>query len=89
MNGAEVSEAIWLIGLSLAVNGLLWYMIGSWNIKNAKGKKIGPPGSNFRRIEVEGPEAVELGKRRKGWSRFLIIISMAALVSWAIMQVGD
>ncbi|MBA7614654.1 hypothetical protein ES703_21923 [subsurface metagenome] len=83
MNGAEVSEAIWLIGLSLAANGLLW------NVRNAKGKTIGPPGSNFKKIEVEGPEAVELGKRRKGWSRILIIVSVAALVSWAIMQAAD
>lgn len=89
MNPAELSEGLWMIGVSLAANGLLWYMIGNWNIKNAKGKKIGPPGSNFRRIEVEGPEAVEVGKRRKGWSRLMFIVGVAALVSWAILQFPD
>jgi hypothetical protein len=86
MNGAEVSEALWLIGLSLAANGLIWFLIGGWNVKNAKGKTIGPPGSNFRKIEVEGSEAVKLGKKRKGWSRLLIIAGVAALVSWAILN---
>jgi len=32
---------------------------------------------------------VKLGERRKGWSRLMFIAGVAALVSWAIMQVGD
>ena len=60
MNIGELQEGLWLIGLSLAANGLLWYLIGNWNVRNAKGKTIGPLGSNFKKIEVEGPEAVEL-----------------------------
>jgi len=86
--GAELAEALWMIGLSLVANGLLWYLIGGWNVKNARGKTIGPPGSNFRKIEVEGPEAVKLGKRRKGWSRFLVIAGVAALVTWVILLMG-
>jgi hypothetical protein len=89
MNGdAETVQAIWVIGLSLAANGLLWYFIGGWNVTNEKGKTIGPPGSNFRKIEVEGPEAVKLGKKRQRWSRIMVIAGIAALVSWAIARMG-
>jgi|GEM_PF-2585726 len=86
--GAELAEALWMIGLSLLANGLLWYLIGGWNVKNARGKTIGPPGSNFRKIEVEGPEAVKLGQRRRKWSRIMLIAGVAALVSWVIVKLG-
>jgi hypothetical protein len=85
MNGQEIAEALWIIGLSLAANGLLWYLIGGWNVKNARGKTIGPPGSNFRKIEVEGPEAVKLGQRRRKWSRGMFLAGIAALVTWTVL----
>lgn len=89
MNGdAEIAQAMWMIGLSLVANGLLWYLIGGWNVKNARGKTIGPPGSNFRKIEVEGPEAVKLGQRRRKWSRVMFLAGIAALVSWVILLMG-
>ncbi|OGD71420.1 MAG: hypothetical protein A2Y64_07165 [Candidatus Coatesbacteria bacterium RBG_13_66_14] len=86
MNGAELYESLWLIGLSLAANGLLWYLVGGWNVKNAKGKTLGPPGSNFEKVEVEGAEAVKLGQRRRKWSRVMFIAGIAALASWVILQ---
>ena len=89
MNGAELFESLWLIGLSLAANGLLWYLIGGWNVKNARGKTLGPPGSNFKKIEVEGLEAVKLGKKRQRWSRVMFIAGVAALVSWNILLIGE
>ncbi|HUT97765.1 MAG TPA: hypothetical protein VM054_01660 [bacterium] len=88
MNVAELAEALWVIGLSLAANGLLWYFIGGWNVKNEKGKTIGPPGSNFKKIEVEGADAVKLGQRRRKWSQVMFMAGIAALVSWAITWMG-
>jgi hypothetical protein len=84
----EIVQALWVIGLSLAANGLLWYLIGGWNVKNEQGKTIGPPGSNFKKVEVEGPEAVKLGQKRRRWSRLMLIAGVAALVSWVIMNLG-
>jgi len=89
VNGAELSEALWMIGASLAANGLLWFLIGGWNVKNERGKTIGPPGSNFTKIAVEGPEAVTLGKRRRRWSRVMLIAGIAVLVFWVILQIGS
>jgi len=89
VNGeAEIIGSLWVIGLSLLANGFLWYLVGGWNVKNAKGKTIGPPGSNFRKIELEGDEAVKLGQRRRKWSRVMFIAGIAALASWVILQAG-
>lgn len=73
-----------LIGASLAANGLLWFLIGRCNLNRGRAKTIGPPGSNFERIVVEGGRALSLGRKRRGWGLAGMIVGGLVALSGLI-----
>ena len=73
-----------IIGLSLAANGLIWYLIGRCNLKRGEAKTFGPPGSNFEKIRVSGARAIEVGRKRRGWGMAGVIIGAVVLLAGLI-----
>jgi len=74
-----------MIGLSLAANGALWYLIGAWNGRYKKATKIGPRWSNFKKIEVSSEAAEEVGKRRRVWGLVGVILGAGVFVLSVVM----
>lgn len=73
-----------IIGLSLAANGLVWYLIGRCNLKRGEAKTFGPPGSNFEKVRVSGVRALEVGRKRRGWGMAGVIVGAVVLLAGLI-----